>query len=390
MKKGWQTKKLSDLYQIGSSKRVLKSQWKTEGVPFYRGREVTRLAADGFVDNELFISEKHFAELSKEYGVPKAGDIVITAIGTIGNSHVVRSSDLFYFKDASVLWMKRTSEVSSEFVNLWLKSPSFFDQLDRGNGATVDTLTIQKLQSVELFVPPLAEQRRIVGLLDEAFEGIATAKANAEKNLQNARALFASHHNSIFSHRREGWAEKPLGEVCEYVNGKAHERCIDEGGRFIVINSKFISTEGEVFKRSNDALLLLQPGEIAMVLSDVPNGKALAKCFLVKESNTYTLNQRICLIRSTKFHTKFLFYQLNRNRHFLSFDNGENQTNMRLNQVLSCPLFLPPLAEQETIADTLDSLSEETQRLAAIYQQKLAALDALKKSLLHRAFAGEL
>ena len=155
--KGGVTKRLGELYKVGSSKRVLQSQWKTSGVPFYRGREITRLAADGFVDNELFISEEHFAELSKEYGVPKAGDIVITAIGTIGNSHVVQASDRFYFKDASVLWMKRTSEISSEFVNLWLKSPSFLDQLDRGNGATVDTLTIQKLQSVEIHVPTLAD-----------------------------------------------------------------------------------------------------------------------------------------------------------------------------------------------------------------------------------------
>jgi len=166
MKKGWEIKKLSALFQIGSSKRVLKSQWKTSGVPFYRGREITRLASDGFVDNELFISEDHFAELSKEYGIPKAGDIVITAIGTIGNSYVVRDGDRFYFKDASVLWMKRITDVNSEFVNLWLKSAFFFDQLDRGNGATVDTLTIQKLQSVELLLPPLAEQLHIVTRLD--------------------------------------------------------------------------------------------------------------------------------------------------------------------------------------------------------------------------------
>ncbi|HSH95534.1 MAG TPA: restriction endonuclease subunit S, partial [Roseimicrobium sp.] len=132
MTNGWPKKTLSDLFQVGSSKRVLKSEWKTSGVPFYRGREVTRLAANGVVDNELFISEKHFAELSKQYGVPKAGDIVITAIGTIGNSHVVRASDRFYFKDASVLWLKRTADINSEFVNLWLKSPAFFDQLDRG------------------------------------------------------------------------------------------------------------------------------------------------------------------------------------------------------------------------------------------------------------------
>ena len=167
---GWVRARMDAIYRVGSSKRVLKSEWKSEGVPFYRGREVTRLAANGFVDNELFISEEHFAELSKEYGVPKSGDIVITAIGTIGNAHIVRGSDRFYFKDASVLWMKRSAEVSSEFIKFWLKSSLFFDQLDRGNGATVDTLTIQKLQSVELFLPPIDEQLKIVAQLDSLSE----------------------------------------------------------------------------------------------------------------------------------------------------------------------------------------------------------------------------
>jgi type I restriction enzyme S subunit len=174
---GWVEKNLSALFKIGSSKRVLKSEWKTEGVPFYRGREVTRLAADGFVDNELFISEDQFAALSEEYGVPEAGDIVITAIGTIGNAHVVQSSDRFYFKDASVLWMKRTFDVCSEFIKFWLKSSLFFDQLDRGNGATVDTLTIQKLQSISLRLPQLEEQRKIVtelGALTEEIQRLAS------------------------------------------------------------------------------------------------------------------------------------------------------------------------------------------------------------------------
>ena len=246
------------------------------------------------------------------------------------------------------------------------------------------------LKELSIVLPPLSEQRRIVGILDEAFAAIAAARANTEKNLQNARALFESHIHSVFTQRHKDWIEKPLGEVCEYLNGKAHEQCIDKDGRFIVINSKFISSEGAVFKKSNEALLLLQPGDIAMVLSDVPNGKALAKCFLVEEANTYTLNQRICLIRSKKFHTKFLFYQLNRNKHFLAFDNGENQTNMRLNQILECPLFLPSITEQENIAARLDDLREETQHLEFIYQQKLDALEALKKSLLNQAFTGEL
>ncbi len=197
--KGWVEKRMDALYKVGSSKRVLKSQWKTEGVPFYRGREVTRLAADGFVDNELFISEEHFAELSKEYGVPKAGDIIITAIGTIGNSHIVRSSDRFYFKDASVLWLKRTAEVSSEFIKYWLKSSVFFDQLDRGNGATVDTLTIQKLQSVELLLPQLEEQKAIAAKLDDLSEETQRLATLYERKLAALAALKKSLLNEAFT-----------------------------------------------------------------------------------------------------------------------------------------------------------------------------------------------
>ena len=153
------------LFDVGSSKRVLKSQWNSSGVPFYRGREITKLSQQGFVENDLFITEEHFEELKRKYGVPVAGDIVITAIGTIGNAHVVLESDRFYFKDASVLWMKKVANVSSEYVLAWLKSPRFFEQLDTGNGATVDTLTIQKLQNMRISVPPIEDQRRVVSKL---------------------------------------------------------------------------------------------------------------------------------------------------------------------------------------------------------------------------------
>jgi type I restriction enzyme, S subunit len=377
MKKGWQTKRLSELYKIGSSKRVLQSQWKTEGVPFYRGREVTRLAADGFVDNELFISEEHFAELSKEYGVPKAGDIVITAIGTIGNAHVVRSADRFYFKDASVLWMKRTAEVSSEFVNLWLKSPAFLDQLDRGNGATVDTLTIQKLQSVEIPVPPLAEQKRIVGLLDEAFEGIATAKANAEKNLQNARALFESHLQSVFTQRGPGWVEKRLEDCFRLKSGDGLISSAMKGGKYPVFGGNGIAGMHDEFNLSGDNVII---------------GRVGALC-----GNARHINEKIWLTdnafrivdRCFEFDGAFLTYLLNfKNLRSLARQAAQPViSNSSLKDLL---LPFPEIAKQQKIATQLDALTEETQRLARLYERKLAALEVLKKSLLHQAFTGEL
>jgi restriction endonuclease S subunit len=138
-----------------------------------------------------------------------------------------------------------------------------------------------------------------------------------------------------------------LGKSCEFFNGKAHEKSIDENGKYIVVNSKFISSEGKSFKRTNEQMFPLYKGDIVMVMSDVPNGKALAKCFIIDKDDTYSLNQRICCIRSKEFDTKYLYYQLNRHEHFLAFNNGENQTNLRKDDILACPLIKPSMEEQK-------------------------------------------
>ena len=399
MNNGWQTKNLNALYQIGSSKRVLKSQWKTSGVPFYRGREVTRLSADGFVENELFISEAHFAELSKEYGVPKAGDIVITAIGTIGNSHVVRSSDRFYFKDASVLWMKRTSDVSSEFVNLWLKSPSFFDQLDRGNGATVDTLTIQKLQSVEISLPPPAEQQRIVGILDEAFEGIATAKANAEKNLQNARALFESHLQSVFTQRGKGWIEKKLGDMSRINYGYTESASWENiGPKFLRITDiqdnrvDWSSVPTCRIEASDYPKYKLADGDIVFARTGATTGKS----YLVAEPPeavfaSYLIRVQLSAKELLPQFVNLFFQTPSYWDSIRAGVSGSAQGGFNATKLGELVIPFPQSSkDQKTIIAKLDELSEETQRLASLYERKLDELEALKQSLLHQAFTGQL
>jgi len=214
---------LSDLFKIGSSKRVLKAQWQTSGVPFYRGREITKLSQNGFVDNDLFISEELYAEYATKHGVPTAGDIVITAIGTIGNSYIVREEDRFYFKDASVLWLKRTSDVESKYINLWLKSSLMREQLDEGNGATVDTLTIKKLQGLTLDIPPVPEQKRIVALLDTVFADLEQTRAKTEQNLKNAAELFDSYLNDAFENNFSGVEHDSLNDICELIVDCEHK-----------------------------------------------------------------------------------------------------------------------------------------------------------------------
>lgn len=394
---------LGKLFDIGSSKRVLQSQWRNEGVPFYRGREITKLASDGFVDNELFISEDLYREYAEKYGVPKCDDIMITAIGTIGNSYIVKEGDRFYFKDASVLWLKKVADVSSDFINFWLKSPVFFDQLDRGNGATVDTLTIQKLKSVIVDLPSLPEQQRIVGILDEAFDGIATAKANAEKNLQNARALFESHLQAVFSQRGEGWVEKPLSAFAQSVStgpfGSLLHKSdyVSDGVPLVnpinIVNGSIVPDANKMIDPVTKQRLqsyVLQQGDIvvgrrgeigrcAVVEAEQAGWVCGTGCFFIRPLQSVNPYFLANLIRSSNYRE-----QLER------ASSGATMLNLSNKALGELPVAIPNLLVQNHMLAQLEQLSEETQRLESIYQQKLSALDALKKSVLDQAFKGEL
>jgi type I restriction enzyme S subunit len=181
----------------------------------------------------------------------------------------------------------------------------------------------------------------------------------------------------------EPWKEENLQKVADYENGKAHEQDIDEKGKYVVVNSKFISTDGEVRKFSNTANCIAKKNEILMVLSDVPNGRAIAKCFYVDKDDFYTVNQRICKITPTQVNSTILFYTMNRNSYFLSFDDGVKQTNLKNDDVLNFPLILPEdPKEQEKIASCLSSLDE----VITAHNKKLDELKAHKKGLMQNLF----
>ena len=145
--------------------------------------------------------------------------------------------------------------------------------------------------------------------------------------------------------------------MIDFRNGKGHEKDIVSDGKYIVVNSKFISTNGEVKKYSNKQICPLFVDDILMVMSDLPNGRALAKCFLVAEDDKYTLNQRIGafhVMDESVIKTKFLLYVLNRNQQLLKYDNGVDQTNLRKDDILDIMIPVPSIEEQERIVAILD------------------------------------
>jgi len=181
----------------------------------------------------------------------------------------------------------------------------------------------------------------------------------------------------------EDWEQRKLLEVADYRNGKAHENDIDDNGKYIVVNSKFVSTNGEIKKFSNKQNEPLLKNELAFVLSDVPNGRALARTFLVDKPNKYTLNQRIAGITPhSDIDAYYLYITMNRNRYFLQFDDGVKQTNLSLDDMQKYIEWYPKSIEQQQIG----ALFLEIDNLITLHQRKCDKLLNFKKSMLEKMF----
>ena len=162
----WCWCRLKSIVNVVSARRVHQSDWRSEGVPFYRAREIGKLADTGFIDNELYITEALYNKLASS-GVPHGGDLMVTAVGTLGKTYIVKDDDRFYYKDASVICFENFSKVHPAYLKILMYSPYMEDQIKQNSaGTTVSTITIVKANEYLIPLPPLKEQKRIVDQID--------------------------------------------------------------------------------------------------------------------------------------------------------------------------------------------------------------------------------
>ena len=240
---------------------------------------------------------------------------------------------------------------------------------------------ISKYSQFEIPYPSISEQERIVGILDTFTASIDNLKAQIEQR----RKQYEHYRDSLLDlEGKEGVEMKKLGEVVIFRNGKGHEKIIDSEGKYIVVNSKFISSNGYVKKKCKQQLSPLYVDDILMVMSDVPNGKALAKCYLVEKNDIYTLNQRIGAFHlcDNNVSTKYLFYVINRNEQLLQYDNKIDQTNLRKEDILNIHIPLPSLQEQERIVGILDTFEAGIANLEAQLEQRQKQYEYYREKLL--------
>jgi type I restriction enzyme S subunit len=231
-------------------------------------------------------------------------------------------------------------------------------------------------------MPPPPEQQRIVGILDEAFDGIATAKANAEKNLQNARALFESHLQAVFTERGEGWVETTVDQLSTNLDSRRVPITKSDraSGKYPYYGASGIVDHVAEYIFEGNALLVSEDGA-NLIMRSTP--------IAFSASGKYWVNNHAHILKFKNIPTqRFVEFYLGSIK-VDDYITGAAQPKLNQKALNSIPIPIPNSIDAQTrVVDSIEVLSAETQRLESIYRQKLAALDALKKSLLDQAFTG--
>ena len=384
MKAGWQTKQLGDICRLigGGTPSKGKMEYYAGNIPWATVRD---MRSEVITETECKIT-KEALKSSATNVIPMGNVVIATRVG-LGKVCLL-GQDTAINQDLRGIVPIDPKILSVRFLFWWLISIT--DSIvAEGTGATVQGVKLPFVRSLQAPVPPLSEQRRIVGILDEAFEGIATAKANAEKNLQNARAVFESHLNAVFTQRGEGWVERTIGEHIRFIDYRGKTPAKTESGlRLITAKNvkmgylqespmEFVApnsydrwmTRG--IPRQGDVLFTTEAPLANVAQLDTDEKVVFAQRIIIMQPDAATLNSTFL---------KYLLLSQPVQQRIHAKGTGATVKGIKASLLKTIEISFPKsLTEQEKIVSKLDSLAIETQRLESIYEQKLTAMEALKK-----------
>ncbi|MGB3206980.1 MAG: restriction endonuclease subunit S [Crinalium sp.] len=401
MREGWEIKYLDEIATVKGGKRVQKG-YKFETTPtLHPYITVADFTEDGTVctKNLKYISNEVYEQI-KNYTI-SSQDIYISIAGTIGKTGSVPKSldGANLTENACKLVLHKG--IDKSFIYYFTKTNNFIQQTGINTRvAAQPKLALVRLKTIKLPIPPLPEQKRIVAILDEAFEGIDRAIANTEKNLANSSELFESYLNAIFTQKGDGWVEKKLEDICKEITvghvGSMASKYKDSGIPFLRSQNILpfrINLDNVVFidKEFHSALKKsqLKPGDLAIVRTGypgtaavIPEGLEIVNCsdlVIVKPDENINPHY-LCLFFNSLFGKTLVGSRL----------VGAAQKHFNITTAKKVLIPFPCITEQNSLVTKIDELAAETQRLESIYRQKITALNELKQSILQKAFTGEL
>ncbi|SCS78383.1 restriction endonuclease subunit S [Staphylococcus caeli] len=274
------------------------------------------------------------------------------------------------------------------FINALLDTENFKRNIHMNLGATINQITTGMFKKMKFYFPKNQEQQiigdffskldRQIELEEQKLEKLEEQKKGYMQQIFSQKLRFKDESGKIYP----DWEKRKLNEIADFQNGKAHESYVSETGNYILVNSKFISTEAQVKKYVSQQLTPLNQQDIAIVMSDIPNGKALAKCFLVEENNKYSLNQRIGRLYNILGDSRFVYAILNRNKQLLKYDSGVGQTNLKKSEITEIMINWPVQDEQQKIGNLFRRFDDFIEGQS----QKIELLKDRKKGFLQKMF----
>jgi type I restriction enzyme S subunit len=383
MKKGWEECNLEDYIKLIDYRG--RTPVKTEsGVRLITAKNV-KLGYLQLEPQEFISANNYDSWMSR--GIPNIGDVIFTTEAPLANVAQIDTTEKLAFAQRIIVMQPKANKIDPTFLKHMLLSETVRNRiLEKGTGATVLGIKSSLLKKIKISFPPLPEQQRIVAILDEAFSAIAKAKANAEQNLKNAKELFESYLQGVFENPArsgtgagDGWEEKSLGEMIEIKNGKNQQAVLSENGKYKVMGSA-----GNLMGYATDFIceagttIIGRKGNISKPIYINERFWNVDTAFGFYPKNEKDMDKR------------FIYY-LCLGIDFKSMNRGTTIPSLVKSELQTIQISFPKsLKAQQTIVQKLDVLSAETKKLEAIYQQKINDLEELKKSVLQKAFNGEL
>jgi len=404
MKKGWEVKTLGEVCDVFTDGDwIEKKDQATCGIRLIQTGNIGNGVFLDRIDKARYISEETFKCLRCTEVLPN--DCLLSRLpDPVGRAGIIPDLGAKMITAVDCTIMRFNKSILPKWFIYYSLSSLYQNEINKAvSGATRQRISRSNLGNVSIPIASFPEQKRIVGVLDKAFAAIDKAKENAEKNLANARELFESYLQSVFANPSPDWEVKKLGEIAEVKGGKR----VPKGYRFegnktkypYISVSSFTDTgtidSSEVKYISNIVFEKIKQYTITSEDLYISIAGTIGKTGMVPaEFNGSNLTENACkLVLQKKVNVKFIYY-FTRTCDF-KIQTGVNtrvaaQPKLSLDRLKTITLPLPPISEQKRIVAKLDALSAETKKLEAVYQQKLADLDELKKSILQKAFNGEL
>jgi len=343
-------------------------------------------------DSKEYISDKG-AKLCR---VIPAGTLIVSFKLSLGRL-AYAGKDLFSNEAIAALYVEKNIALAKDYLYWALTNFDWDNAVGSDIKVKGKTLNKAKLKEILIPLPPIPEQQRIVVILDQAFADIEKARANAEQNLKNARELFDSYLQQVFSQRGEGWEVKTLNEIADVQYGYTDKSTEEGDFRYVRItdidkNGELISENKKYIKHSKEAAhFVVQDKDLLMART----GATFAKVLLYNDYEPSVFASYLIKIKFKGNVKNELYWYFSKTSNYWQqaeeLKSGAAQPHFNgaaLKQVIFC--YPKSLEEQETLIQSFKVLSMETKKLEAIYYGKINALDELKKSLLQKAFSGEL